>query len=183
MLELIYHSGVFGPIHFEYSGPTVRVGSSEDNDLVLRHPSVEFYHCLLVFRGEKVLCLPPDAVLSGEADLWQAPGPEFGAGDEIQVGDLRLTLAHSARSVAIPEVRGGQASAPAPATYPAGEPSEQPSPPGYFCPRCQVVVPETKVNRVGLVGHAKRYLCPKCSTLLYSEERPPPPAPTRKKRR
>ena len=63
MLELIYHSGVFGPIHFEYSGPTVRVGSSEDNDLVLRHPSVELYHCLLVFRGEKVLCLPPDAVV------------------------------------------------------------------------------------------------------------------------
>jgi hypothetical protein len=176
VLELVYHTAVFGPIHFEYSGPVVRVGSSEDNDLVLRHPSVQPHHCLLVFRDEKVLCLPPGSVISSQVDWWELTGPEFSAGDYIQIGELQLSLSHSARSVAIPEAQSLNAGAGAVACDLAVEASAGPGPQGYFCTHCRVFIPEAEVNRVGLVGHAKRYLCPKCSSLLDSEPEPPRPA-------
>jgi hypothetical protein len=173
VLELIYHSAVFGPIHFHYDRPMIRVGGSEDNDLVLRHPSVAPHHCVLVFRDEKVFCLSPEDAVSAEAGWESLPGPEFGAGQELTIGELRFTLAHSARSVAIPEVR--------PLDTGAGESGLGPLAgagaacrPRYFCPRCKVFVPEAKIRPLGLVGHAKRYLCPKCSGLLELE----PTAPT-----
>jgi pSer/pThr/pTyr-binding forkhead associated (FHA) protein len=104
VLKLVYHTPVFGPIDLEYAGPVVRAGRSEDNDLVLRHPSVEPHHCLLVFRGEKVLCLAPGQAISSQTDLGSVTGPEFGVGDQISIGELQFTLAHSAQTVALPEV-------------------------------------------------------------------------------
>jgi hypothetical protein len=179
VLELIYHTPLFGPMHFEYSGPVVRVGRSEDNDLVLRHPSVAPHHCVLVFRGERVLCLPPDEEVSSENDLGALTGPEFGVGDEIVVGELRFGLTHSAKSVAIPEVRRADAQAGIADGEPATEAGGRTSPPGWFCAHCRMFVPEAEVVRLGLVGHSKRYLCPKCSTVLDLE----PSLPTRSSRR
>jgi len=183
VLELIYHSAVFGPIHFEYEGPVVRIGSSEDNDLVLRHPSVEPHHCVLVFRGEKVICLPPDAAVWEAGDRCKLDGTELGMGDEIQIGDLRLSLAHSARSVAIPEARTQAVSSGAGESGSAAGAKEGPGQAGYFCTHCRVFIPQTQVNRVGLVGRAKRCLCPKCSSVLDSEPDQAMPAPKGRKRR
>jgi FHA domain len=111
VLKLVYHTGVFGPIDLEYVGPIIRVGRSEDNDLVLRHPSVEPQHCVLVFRGEKVLCLSQDQAITSETDLASLAGPEFGVGDQLMIGGLQFSLAHSARTVAIPEIRRPDANA------------------------------------------------------------------------
>lgn len=171
MLKLIYDTAVFGPIHFEYEAPVIRVGRSEDNDLVLRHPSVERYHCRLVFRGETVLCLPPGEEFSVETDLPSLVGPEFGVGEQIKIGDLQFSLAHSARTVAIPEVHGQEpegGTAGADALTGASQRR-------FFCAHCRVFVSDTVAKRLGLVGHAKRYLCPKCSSLLELEPEPPKP--------
>ena len=112
MLKLIYHTAVFGPIDLEYARPVIRVGRNEDNDLVLRHPSVEPYHCRLVFRDESVLCLPPNQAIRSQTDLRGLNGLEFGPGDPIQIGDLQFSLAHSSKTVAVPNptwrIRGGR---------------------------------------------------------------------------
>ena len=182
MLKLIYHTAVFGPIDLEYDRPVIRVGSSEDNDLVLRHPSVEPYHYLLVFRDEKLLCLPPSEDLPSQADLENLSGPEYGPGDPIGIGDLEFSLAHSSKTVAVPEVRRHSST---------GEASEDPAAGGtgaearqqrYYCPQCRTFVQAAEVKRVGLVGHAKRNLCPKCSRLLETEPEPQVAAPNPKKR-
>ena len=103
MLKLIYHTGVFGPIDLEYRKPIVRVGSSEDNDLVLRHPSVKPFHGLLVFRGERVLLMPPSKELPLETDLLDVTATEYGAGEQLLIGDLQFSLAYSSTSVALPD--------------------------------------------------------------------------------
>jgi hypothetical protein len=149
----------------------IRVGRSEDNDLVLRHPSVEEFHCLLVFRSEKVLCLPPAEVFSVESDLPSLAGPEFGEGDRIKIGELQFSLAHSARTVAIPKVHrqvSGGAAAGADAAVGASKRC-------FYCLRCRVFIPHTEIKRLGLVGHTKHYLCPKCSSLLELEPEPSKP--------
>jgi hypothetical protein len=171
VLSLIYNTAVFGPIQFEYEAPVIRVGRSEDNDLVLRHPSVKPYHCQLVFRGEKVLRLPPAEDFSVETDLPSLTGPEFGVGDQLKIGELQFSVAHSARTVAIPEIHRPQ---------PEGEDAEADAAAGaskrrFFCARCRVFVPYRKIKRLGLVGHAERYLCPKCSSLLELEPEPSKP--------
>ena len=181
VLKLIYHTGVFGPIDLEYEGPVVRVGRSEDNDLVLRHPSVEPHHCLLVFRGEKMLCFPPDSDITAETDLGSLPGPEYGAGIQLEIGDLFFTLAHSTRSVAIPAVQRKDASDGGAEGDLGTGGSEGTGQRRHYCARCRVFVPETEVKRLGLVSHAKRYLCPKCSGVLEAEPERPKPAPGRKK--
>jgi hypothetical protein len=181
VLKLIYHTGVFGPIDLEYDGPVIRVGRSEDNDLVLRHPSVEPYHCLLVFRGEKLLCFPPESEITAETDLGRLPGPEYGAGTQIEIGDLLFTLAHSARSVAIPEVRHQDATDGAAEGDLTNGASDGTRPRRYFCAHCRVFIPAGEVKRLGLVSHAKRHLCPKCSTVLDVEPEIPKPAPGLKK--
>ena len=171
MLKLIYDTAIFGPIHLEYEAPVVRVGRSEDNDLVLRHPSVEEFHCLLLLRGEKVLCLPPADVFPVKADLPSLAGTEFGAGDQIKIGELQFSLAHSARTVAIPEVRRqepGGAAPEADAAMGAGQRR-------FFCAHCRAFIPRTKIKLLGLVGHTKRYLCPKCSSLVELEPEPSKP--------
>ena len=177
VLKLIYHTPVFGPIDLEYSGPVVRAGRSEDNDLVLRHPSVEPHHCLLVFRDEKVLYLSPQDAISSETDLRSLAGPEFSAGDSIKIGELQFSLAHSARTVAIPQPHGEAGRAGATAGDSAPGECEGASPRRYYCAHCRMFIPDAQVKRLGVVGHAKRYLCPKCSGLLDIEpELPKPPS-------
>jgi hypothetical protein len=162
MLKLVYHTAVFGPIDLEYDRPIVRVGSSEDNDLVLRHPSIEPYHCWLVFRGEKLLCLPPTRTLPSIADLPHLTGSELGVGDSILIGDLRFRLEHSSKTVAVPQAGLPGALADA-ATQETGEEASQPR---HYCAHCRAWIHDAEVKRVGLVGHAKRSLCPKCSRPL-----------------
>jgi hypothetical protein len=172
MLKLIYHTTVFGPIDLEYDRPVIRVGRSEDNDLVVGHPSVEPHHCLLVFRGEKVLCLPPDQIVGSSAELEGLSGPGLGAGDSLWIGDLEFSLAHSTNTVAVPDFHtpgsvtgaggGDQRTG-------AGEEEGQGR---YYCPHCRAWIQEAQVKRVGLVGRAKRDLCPKCSGLLETETDP-----------
>jgi hypothetical protein len=175
VLKLIYHTAVFGPIHLEYDRPVIRVGRSEDNDLVLRHPSVEPHHCLLVFRGERVLCLSADQAISSETELGSLAGPEFGVGDQLRIGELRFSLAHSARTVAIPEAHGQDSRAGVSEGDSATRAGEVAGQDGYFCAHCREFIPIAAVRRVGLVGHAKRSLCPKCSRVLEGEPDPPKP--------
>jgi hypothetical protein len=180
VLSLIYPSAVFGPIRLEYDRPVIRVGSSEDNDLVLRHPSVEAHHCLLVFRGEKVLCLPPDPAIAADTNLQNLAGPEYGQGEQLTIGVLQFNLVHSALTVAIPEGLSPDAKPRVAGTAPAARAEERANQGRYFCARCRVFLPNAEVKRVGLVGNAKRYLCPKCSGLLDVEPEPPKPPPGRK---
>jgi hypothetical protein len=90
---------------------------------------------------------------------------------------VEFTLAHSSKSVAIPEALSH-------ATVTAGSvedlKSGEANQPRYFCPKCLVFLQESEVKRVGLVGHAKRLLCPKCSTLVNEEAAPQKPEPGRK---
>ena len=169
MLKLIYHTAVFGPIDLEYDRPVIRAGCSEDNDLVLRHPSVAPHHCVLVFRGEKLLCLPPNQAIPPQADLWSLTGPELGPGDPLMIGDLQFSLAHSSNTVAVPAVRAAGATSGASegdAPVGAGEEAGQPR---YYCAHCRAFIPDAQVKRVGLLGHARRNLCPKCSRPLDVE--------------
>ena len=158
MLKLVYHTAVFGPIDLEYDRPLIRVGSSEDNDLVLRHPSIEPHHCLLLFRGEKVLCLPPSHNLPSPSELPDLTGDELGLGEMLKIGELEFSLAHSPNSVSLPEVRSSM--------HDLVEHSEIEGQPHYYCAHCRTSIRHTDVKRVGLVGHGKRNLCPKCSRLL-----------------
>jgi hypothetical protein len=172
VLKLIYHTAVFGPIHFEYDRPVIRVGSSEDNDLVLRHPSVEPHHCLLVFRDETVLCLPPSEDLRSQTDLRNLTGPEFGPEDPMWIGELQFSLAHSPRSVSVPEVYGKRGTSGASEDDPATGTGPAANQRRYYCTHCRAFIQDAEVKRVGLVGHAKRNLCPKCSHQLETEPEP-----------
>jgi hypothetical protein len=181
VLKLIYHTAVFGPIDLEYDRPVIRVGRSEDNDLVLRDPSVEPHHCLLVFRGEQVLCLPPSQANLAQTDLRSLTGPELGPGDSLRIGELQFSLEHSSRTVALPETHSkdsiagaSQRNAPTGAGEEAGEGR-------FYCAHCRAFIRGAEVKRVGLVGHAKRNLCPKCSDLLEPETKPQKPPPNHNK--
>jgi hypothetical protein len=154
VLKLIYHTHVFGPIDFEYDRPSVRVGSDPANDLVLSHPSVSAFHCVLVFQDEKVIWLRPEACELSEPDLLAMTGQEFAAGDRFLVGELEFQLDHSSRSVALHRHQAFQ------------EDAQQTENCRHFCPNCRRFIPEQDVKRVGLVGQPKRELCPQCSRLL-----------------
>ena len=181
VLKLIYHTVVFGPIDLEYDRPVIRVGRSEDNDLVLRDPSVEPHHCLLVFRGERVLCLPPSQAHLAQTDLRSLTGPELGPGDSLRIGELQFNLAHSSRTVAVPEL-DRQGSTPGASQGNAATGAGEEAGEGrYYCARCRTFIRGAEVKRVGLVGHGKRILCPKCSGLVEPEPKPQKPAPHRKK--
>jgi hypothetical protein len=177
VLKLVYHTAVFGPIDLEYDRQVIRVGSSEDNDLVLRHPSVEPHHCRLGFRGENVIFVPPDQEITSETELCRLPGPEFGAGDRIRIGEVEFTLAHSSKSVAIPEAWSQATATAGSAESASGGEANQPR---FFCPKCLAFLQESEVKQVGLVGHTKRLLCPKCSTPVNEEAVPQKPQPRRK---
>lgn len=181
VLKLIYHTAVFGPIHLEYDRPVIRVGRSEDNDLVLRHPSVEPHHCLLVFRGEKVLCLPPSQADLAQTDLRSLTGPELGLGDPLRIGELQFSLAHSSRTVAVPEMHRQGSTPGASQGNGAIGTDEGADQRHYYCAHCRTSIRDQEVKRVGLVGHTKRSLCPKCSGLLETEPEPQKPPPDRGK--
>ena len=180
VLKLIYHTAVFGPIDLEYDRPVIRVGSSEDNDLVLRHPSVEPHHCLLVFRDETVLCLPPSEAPLSQSDLRNLIGPELGPEDPIWIGDLQFSLAHSSKTVAVPEVYGKSGTSGASEDDAAT--GQKASERRYYCAHCRAFIQDAEVKRVGLVGQAKRNLCPKCSRQLETEAEPQKPSPHPKKK-
>ena len=167
MLKLVYNNLVFGPIDLEYPRPIIRVGRSEDNDLVLRHPSVEPYHCLLIFRGEEVLCLPPSDPLPSLEDLPGMTGPEYRPGETVSIGELTFSLEHSAKTISLPEVC--VVGTPAGVAETAAPISTAENQPLYYCTHCRTFIESSGVKRVGLVGHTKRNLCPKCSNLLEAE--------------
>ena len=173
MLKLVYHTSVFGPIDFEYDRPLIRVGRNEDNDLVLRHPSVKPHHCLLLFRDEKVLCLPPDKSISPQTDLRSLDGPEFGKGDQLWIGELHFTFAHSTQTLAIPEVRSHDAEPEKADAAASGSGHSAAGRYTLFCPQCRKSYSDSEVKRVGLVGNPKHCLCPKCSRVLAVEPEPP----------
>jgi hypothetical protein len=166
VLKLVYHTGVLGPIDLEYEQPFVRVGSSPDNDLVLPHKTIAPYHCLLVFHGEKLLVLPPSRELPSAADLQTLRDGELGLGDSFTIGEVEFTLAHSSKTVALPELPGAP---------PAPRPPEDATRHRYFCPHCQRVVPEAELRHVGLVGHPSAACAPSAATC--SIPNPPLPRP------
>ena len=166
MLKLIYHTAALGPIELEYTQPVIRVGSSRNNDLVLAHPSVEPYHCQIVFREEKVLCIPSSQTISPGTDLRRLRGPEYGAGEQLRIGELEFSLAHSARSVALPAMPRPESERETVEANPPNNADETADSGSYYCPQCRAYYHRTEVHRVGLVGSAKRSLCPKCSRIL-----------------
>ena len=174
MLKLVYHTAVFGPIDLEYDQPVIRVGRSEDNDLVLQHPSILPRHCLLVFRDEKVLCLPPGLPMPDAIELQSLTGTELGPTDLLQLGDLQFSLAHSPRTVALPEHVQGSLTGDAAAGV-----DEQPGQRRYYCALCRAFIQDANVKRMGLVGHDKHDLCPKCGRLLARLEPPKPSSDSR----
>jgi hypothetical protein len=163
VLKLVYHTVVFGPINLEYEKPVVRVGRSEDNDLVLLHPSVKPHHCLLVFEDEKLAVLPPDGAVD---DVEKTGGHMHKLGDTLQIGALEFSLGHSARTVALPEARAEDSPALNGGAIPPGWPR-------LYCPHCQVFVPEGGVRRIGLVGRAQHLFCPQCSHPVEVQQKPP----------
>jgi hypothetical protein len=175
VLKLIHHTAVFGPIDLEFDQPVIRVGSSEDNDLVVPHPSVKPRHCLLVFRSEKVLCLRPDEAIPSSTELESLPGPELGAGDWLSIGDVKFSLAHSAQTVAVPEPQSAGSTAEAQGSEGETGAGAEEGQARYYCSHCRVWIPEAQVKRVGLVGRAKRDLCPRCSGLLETGWKRPSP--------
>jgi RNase P subunit RPR2 len=168
VLKLIYHTAVFGPIDLEFDRPVISVGRSEDNDLVLRHPSILPHHCLLVFRGERLFCLPPRQPIPTPNELPNLTGPELGPADSLQIGELQFTLASSARTVALPDQSQGSVNDAAESSATGGIEGGT-GQRRYYCAYCRTFVPDAEVKRVGLVGHVKRDLCPKCSRLLATE--------------
>ena len=182
MLKLVYHSAVFGPIDLEYDRPIIRVGSGGDNDLVLGHPSVKPNQCLLVFRNEKLLCLPPAQDLPAPGELQSLEGPELGAGDTLKIGELQFSLSHSSRTIALPETCAQPAS-PEPSVEEAPAASDvEARKPRYYCPHCRAVIPEAELKRVGVMGHPKRLMCPRCSYLFGTEPVSSKPAAEPRKR-
>lgn len=168
MLKLIYHTAVFGPIDLEYDRPVISVGRSEDNDLVLRHPSILPHHCRLVFRGEKLFYLPPHQTIPTPNELQNLTGAEFGPADSLQIGELQFSLASSTRTVALPEQSQSLVTDAAEGSVTGGI-EEGAGQRRYYCKYCRTFVPDAEVKRVGLVGHVKRDLCPKCSRPLAPE--------------
>jgi hypothetical protein len=130
---------------------------------------------VLVFRGEKVLCLPPDQAPASEAELGKVTGKEFGAGDSLKIGEVQFSLAHSSRSVAFAKPQSTALPPEGAVEALAGDTDAQAK--RYWCAHCKMFVPEANLRLMGLVGHAKHKLCPKCSTLLEAESKPEPPKP------
>ncbi len=160
MLKLTYQTNVFGSIDFEYDRPVLRVGSDPANDLVLGHHSVSPFHCVLLFRSEKIVWVPPQPDDLSETDFESLTGPEFRAGDRLQIGELEFLLERSSRSVELHR------------SEPVSDESPSAENCTHYCPNCRRFIPEHTVKRVGLVGQPKRELCPQCSRLLEVVLRP-----------
>ncbi len=162
MLKLVYHTHVLGPIELEFDKALIRVGSGEDNDLVIPHPSVRPHHCVLVFDEDALFYLAPGQEASWH-DARQPLAPsEFRLGDTLRIGDVQFSLQYSSQTVALPKPfvagPGSLASSMVSSAPSDGRPEDQP----YYCPHCRAFLGEAQLKRVGLVGHAKHKLCPKC---------------------
>jgi hypothetical protein len=167
VLKLVYQTAVFGPINLEYEKPVVRVGSSQDNDLVLPHPSVRPHHCLLSFWEERLALLPAEADAQTAQAAWAQPsGHIYESGEELRIGELSFMLGHSANTVAVPEAVLH------PSLQPTGaeEDGAVMTGPRYYCSHCGRYVPVADLKRIGLVGRAKHLLCPQCSSPVVKRE-------------
>lgn len=170
MLRLVYHTNVFGALHFEYSQPHVRVGSCRDNDLVLLHPSVEPYHCTLALAEDSLAVLPPN-VTDEPAD----DAPRYGPGDELVIGALTLRVERSPNTIAVPP--------PKVETQPAGRTHRGywkadyeavPEAARWLCAHCQLRFEDRQIHALGLEGRSKHIFCPQCSAELALLTPPPP---------
>lgn len=166
MLRLVYHTTVFGPLHFEFSKPLVRIGSCRDNDLVLPHSSIKPYHCILLFQEEAIQLLPPEAVQDGELVATASNASSYGAGDVLNVGEVALSVETSDQSVALPDAEArGHVIAPgktAEGYWRAGS-ELAPVQARWLCPQCGIRLIDAQLHVMGLVGHRRHLLCPQCS--------------------
>jgi hypothetical protein len=192
MLKLVFHTTDFGSFNFEFFKPYIRVGRQPDNDLVLPHPSVQPYHCIIVFREDSLVVLPPESTPNPGLDPQQWDGPVYGAGDTLRVGELALAIELSRNTVAIPKLPSRRPPpvhpqawplTPTPADTPQTPTATTPDPaiplpegPLYLCVQCQCVFPDAAVTRIGLVGHSKHRLCPHCSYPVEPYQKPAAPA-------
>lgn len=171
MLRLVYHTTVFGPLHFEYAGPRVRIGSCRDNDLVLPHPSVRPYHCTLLLEENALSVLPPDAPDA------TAPGetPRYGPGDTLTIGDLTLGIERSPNTIAIPPpVTLPQLPGRNHKGYWLADYETVPDDARWRCGHCQLRFADRQIHAVGIEGGRKHILCPQCSQELELLTAPAP---------
>jgi hypothetical protein len=167
MLRLVHHTSVFGPLCFEYSRRVVRVGSCSDNDLILLHPSVRPYHCVLLFAEDTVQLVPKEAVsdLGVEDKAVVAAAPSYRPGDLLPVGEVRFRVEHSSNSMTLPEAP--EVVAPGVGLtregYWRADFEGVPEAARWWCPRCGLRFTNVQVRVLGLVAHRKYALCPKCS--------------------
>jgi len=174
MLRLVFQTGVFGPLRFEYNQRRVRVGSCRDNDLVLPHPSVHPYHCTLALEEDWLAVLGPHA--PEETPIEGVP--ILGPGDKLNVGDLVLDIERSPNSVGVPVAR--------PEGAPAGRTAEGywmvgwygiPDAARWLCGTCSLRFEDEQVRSIGLAGRRRHVLCPVCSQHV-AFVRPGPAAPS-----
>ncbi len=156
MVKLVYHTVALGPINLDYGKALVRVGSSEDNDLVLLHPSVKAHDCLLVFRDETLTVLPPEFPVAADTDLRAFKDEIYQKGDTLNIGALAFQVGHSNNTVSLPPP--GPAGAP-----PVNDARAFSDPHRYYCGHCRSFIAPAEVKKLGLVGQSKRAFCPKCS--------------------
>lgn len=162
MLRLVYHTTVFGRLHFEYPRPRVRVGSARDNDLILLHPSVEPHHCTLLLEEDSLAMVPPHAAAEPPADA-----PRYGPGDALVIGDLTLQIERSPNTIAVPAPKTEQG---LPGRthrgYWKADYEAVPETARWACERCQLRFEDRQIHALGLTGRSKHIFCPQCSAEL-----------------
>ena len=160
MLRLVFQTGVFGPLRFEYTQRRVRIGSCRDNDLVLPHPSVRPYHCTLAIEEDWLAILGPHA--NEETPIEGAT--RLGPGDQLKVGELVLDIERSPNSVGVPVTEVS--------TPPNGRTAEGywivgwegvPDTARWLCGTCSLRFEDEQVRAIGLAGRRRHVLCPVCS--------------------
>lgn len=162
MLRLVFDTTVFGPLHFEYPRPRIRVGSCRDNDLVLLHPSVQPYHCTLALEEDGLVVLPANT--DAEPDPTE---PRLGPGDALQVGALTLRIERSPNSIAVPPPKREEP--PVGRNHHGHWKADLPSVPDsarWLCDPCKLRFEDRQVRAIGLEGGRKHILCPQCSREL-----------------
>ncbi len=177
MLRLVFRSGVFGPMYFEYPRPCIRVGSSQDNDLVLPHPSVHPYHCQLWMEEDGLAVLSPDAPAADPGPR----APRYGEGQALMIGELRLEIERSPNSIVVPVDTPVVPANPAQDErgYWFAEHPEVPLTARWLCTPCERRFDDGQVKVIGLVGARKHVLCPICSQrLIWAQITPPAPKGT-----
>src|SRR4051812_48439945 len=104
MVKLVHHTTDFGSINFEYLRPVITVGSAEDNDLVLPHPSIRPQHCQITLEDEHLIILPPNNSSGPLPEGVPPTGKRHEVGEQFMIGDLVFEVQHSFNTtVAIPK--------------------------------------------------------------------------------